>query len=193
MNARIPALSAPYAEDVSAHFSRLMPPGMEPLKLFRTVAHNTRVLGRMRRGGLLDKGSITTREREIMILRTCARCGSEYEWGVHVAFFGPKAGFTQNQVHATRMGTHDDPSWTPQEQLLIQLADQLHDSSQVSDDLWARLSKHWQPAQLIELMMLAGLYHAVSYLTNGLRLDQEAGTPRFPDSTVGVAAHSPAA
>jgi 4-carboxymuconolactone decarboxylase len=180
MNPRIPLVNPPYAADVAEHFAKLMPPGMEPLKLFRTVAHNPRVLGRMRRGGLLDKGSITAREREIMILRTCVRCGADYEWGVHVMFFGQQAGFTQAQVHATVRGSHDDSAWNSQEQLLVRLADELHDTSRVSEPLWAQLSLHWQPAQLLELMMLAGLYHAVSYLVNGAGVELETNAPRFP-------------
>ncbi|GAA3246389.1 carboxymuconolactone decarboxylase family protein [Dactylosporangium siamense] len=31
--------------------------------------------------------SLTLREREIVILRTCARRGCEYEWGAHVLVF----------------------------------------------------------------------------------------------------------
>ena len=31
-----------------------MPPGVEPLRLFRTLAHNPRVLSRFLAGGLLD-------------------------------------------------------------------------------------------------------------------------------------------
>lgn len=181
MTTRIAALDPPYSADITEHFSKLMPPGMEPLKLFRTVAHNPRVLGRMRRGGLLDKGSITVREREIMILRTCARCGAEYEWGVHVAFFGRQAAFSEAQVRATVLGDADDPAWDDGERLLLRLADELHDSAQVSDALWAQLALRWQPAQLIELMMLAGLYHAVSYLINGAAIELEVNAPRFPD------------
>ena len=37
---------------VAEHLEKLMPPGRAPLALFRTVAHNPRVLGRLRRGGL---------------------------------------------------------------------------------------------------------------------------------------------
>ncbi|MGH8453975.1 MAG: carboxymuconolactone decarboxylase family protein [Nevskiales bacterium] len=180
MATRIPTLDPPYTAEVTEHFAKLMPPGMEPLKLFRTVAHNPRVLGRMRRGGLLDKGSITPREREIMILRTCARCGAEYEWGVHVAFFGRQAGFSEAQMHATVLGAADDPAWSADEQLLIRLADELHDSAQVSDALWSQLATRWQAGQLIELMMLAGLYHAVSYVINGTGVELEANAPRFP-------------
>jgi hypothetical protein len=45
-------------------------------------------------GGLLDRGSIGLRDRAIVIDRACARCGSEYEWGVHVALFAARVGLT---------------------------------------------------------------------------------------------------
>lgn len=177
---RIPPLDPPYAADVAEHFAKLMPPGLEPLRLFRTVARNPRVLGRMRRGGLLDKGSVSVRERELVILRSCARCGAEYEWGVHAAFFGAQAAFTPAQIRATVLGHADDPVWSEDEQQLLHLADELHDSAGISDALWQRLAARWQPDQLIELIMLAGLYHAVSYVINGIRIPPEANAPRFP-------------
>lgn len=177
---RIAPLESPYSPEVAEDFTRLMPPGMPPLTLFRTVAHNPRVLRRMRRGGLLDKGSITPLEREIMILRTCALCRSEYEWGVHVAFFSKTVGLSPVQVAATVNGSAEADCWNPAQRLILRLADELHASSQVSDALWAEMSKQWQPAQIIELMMLAGLYHAVSYLTNGARIPLENAAPRFP-------------
>lgn len=82
---RIEPLDSPFEPSVAEAFSRFLPPGMAPLKLFRTQAHNPRVLQRMFAGNLLDAGSVSARVRELVILRTCARCGSEYEWGVHVA------------------------------------------------------------------------------------------------------------
>jgi alkylhydroperoxidase family enzyme len=59
-----------------------------PLALFRALAVNERVFLRMIAGRLLDRGSLSLRERELVIDRTCFRCGSEYEWGVHVALLG---------------------------------------------------------------------------------------------------------
>src|SRR5688572_22461811 len=85
-DARIAPLEPPYSEAVTAALQKIMPPGVDPLVLFRTLAVNERVFLRLMAGGLLDRGSITLREREIVIDRTCARCGSEYESGVHVAF-----------------------------------------------------------------------------------------------------------
>jgi alkylhydroperoxidase family enzyme len=153
---------------------------MDPLVLFRVVAHNPRVLGRMRRGGLLDPGSLTVRQRELVILRTTARCRSEYEWGVHVAFFGGAAGLSEAEVAATVRGTSADGSWSREDALLIALADALHDHASIDDALWAELASVFREAQLVELLFLAGLYHAVSYVTNATRLDPEPGAPRFP-------------
>src|SRR5262249_20377279 len=98
---RVAPLPAPHPPEIAEDLRKLMPPGIEPLRLFTTVAHNPRVLGRLRRGGLLDPGAISVREREIVILRTTALCGCEYEWGVHVRFFGGAAGFTPAEVAAT--------------------------------------------------------------------------------------------
>jgi hypothetical protein len=81
MNPRVAPLSAPYPEDVQAAFDRIMPSGVEPLVLFRTLASVPRVWEKFRAGSLLDKGPLDLRQREIVIDRVCARCGCAYEWG----------------------------------------------------------------------------------------------------------------
>jgi len=156
-----------------------MPPGVPPLRLFLTLAHNPRVLRRVRQGGLLDPGSITLREREIVILRTCALCGSEYEWGVHVAFFAERARLSSEEVASTcaEPGTG---AFSPRKRLLLRLVDELHDTAQVSDALWQELAAEWTAEQLIELIALAGFYHLISFLTNALHIPSEAYGARFP-------------
>lgn len=182
MAPRIEPLCPPYPPEVAHDLQRLMPPGFDPLLLFRAVAHNPRVLRRMRRGGLLDPGSITAPERELVILRTTARCGSEYEWGVHVAFFAAAVGLGPELVAATVHAAPDDPVWTPAQAVLVRLCDELHDTAAVSDALFAAVAEHWSAAQIVELVMLVGLYHAVSMMTNALRLPAEPGAPRFPEA-----------
>ena len=121
---RIAPLAPPYAPEVAEDLRKLMPPGVEPLGLFRTLAHNPRVLRRVRRGGLLDPGSITVRDREIVILRTTALCRSEYEWGVHVAFFAAAVGLTAEQLAATVSGRLE--AFAPREWPLVEMCDALH-------------------------------------------------------------------
>jgi len=177
---RIAPVEPPYQPELQAQFDKLMR-GTPPLLLFRTVAHNPRVLQRMMDGALLDRGSISLRERELMILRTCARCGAEYEWGVHVAAFGTKAQWTAAQLHSTVHGSAADACWSIEERLIIRLADQLHDSSGVDDALWAELASHFAADQLVELLVLAGLYHGVSFVINAIGIQHEAFAPRFPE------------
>jgi alkylhydroperoxidase family enzyme len=176
---RIAPIDPPYPPDMQADFDKLMR-GAPPLLLFRTVARNPRVLQRMMAGGLLDRGSISLRARELMILRTCARCGAEYEWGVHIATFGGKAQCTPAQIHSTVHGGAGDTCWSAEDRLVIRLADQLHDTNRASDALWEEMSARFQPDQLVELIMLAGLYHAVSYMVNATGVQHEAFAPRFP-------------
>jgi len=163
---------------VRAALDRIMPAGVPPLALFRTLARNERVFLRLMAGGLLDRGSITLREREIVIDRTCARCGSEYEWGVHVAFFAERVGLTAEQVAA--IATGDESAFPERERLLLRLVDALHDEARVSDELWAALRAHWSEEQLIELVALTGFYHLISFATNALRIPLEPYGARLP-------------
>jgi alkylhydroperoxidase family enzyme len=178
-SARIAPVDPPFSEAAASWFTRIMPEGVEPLILFRTLAVNERVFGRLMAGGLLDKGSISMRDRELVIDRTTWRCGSEYEWGVHVAFFGSRVGFGEAEIAAL---CTDDVEATPfeaREKLVLRLCDELHATSNVSDELWTALSKEYTSEQLIELVVLAGLYHVISFATNALRLPLEAFGARF--------------
>src|ERR1700761_7866205 len=127
VEARILPLEPPWSAELAAQFEAIMPKGMPPLALFRVLGKNPRVLGKIRLGGLLDRGSIERRDREIVILRTTARCGSEYEWGVHVALFGERFGLTPAQLAATAVGEATSAVWSARDRLLIALVDALHD------------------------------------------------------------------
>lgn len=181
---RIAPLDPPYTTDMQKNFDTIMPPGIPPLGIFRTVAHNPRVLSRMIQGGLLDKGSISIAERELVILRTCALCKAEYEWGVHVTGFSHKAGFTQEQINDTLSETPTPSYWSDKEMLLLQLVGQLYKAKTVDDALWSELSVYYADDQLIELIMLAGLYHAVSFIVNACGVQREGFAEAFPETSI---------
>lgn len=177
---RIAPLEPPYPEAVAAAFERIMPEGLAPLVLFRTLAVNERVFLRLMAGSLLDRGSISLREREIVIDRTCARCGAEYEWGVHVAFFGERVGFTAEEIAGTCAADPGASGFAPREQLLLRLVDELHDTARVSEPLWRALRASWSEPQLVELIALVGFYHLISFATNALQIPLESYGARFP-------------
>ncbi len=179
---RVKPIEPPYSELTQKSFDTIMPPGVDPLNIFRVVGNNERVLDRMVKGGLLDKGSVSIAQRELVILRACANCNAEYEWGVHAAIFATKAGFTQEQLAAT-CDREANGVWSSEQLVLIELVDELHESATISEGLWYRLSQLFTEEQIIELIMLAGLYHAVSFVVNGLRVQHETFAARFPQTT----------
>ena len=182
---RITPLEAPYERDVAARLDLMMPPGVPPIALFTTFVRNLPMATAMGEWGgyeLSRRLSLTLRDREIVIDRTCARCGCEYEWGVHVAFFAERAGFTDDQIASLTHGRPTDPCWTdPRDRVLIEATDALHDDADISDGLWQRLRTHVSEEQALDLFMLAGWYHAISYAANAARVDLEPGAPRFVD------------
>ena len=184
MTPRIPPLAPPYSPELQALLDKMTPPGApEILALFRVLARHPVLAERMTGWGgflLSRRSSLTPRDREVVIDRVCARCGAEYEWGVHVAAFAEAAGFSREQTRAIADPGADDASLTERDRLLVQLADELHETARVSDPLWAELAAQWTEPQLIELLLLAGWYRAVSYVCNGARVPLESWGTRFP-------------
>jgi len=180
---RIAPLEPPYAPELEALLARMTPPGAPNiLALFRVFAHNPELATRSTGwGGYLlgRKASLPLRDREVVINRVCARCGAQYEWGVHVAAFGEAAGFSPQQNAAIADPAADDAALSERDRLLVRMADELHDTATVSDDLWPRLAAVWTPPQLVELLMLAGWYHAISYVCNAARVPLEDWAARW--------------
>jgi len=176
---RLAPLEPPYPPQIRQQFDRIMR-GAPPLLLFRTIARSARAWEKFSAGGLLDRGPLTLREREIVIDRTCARTGCEYEWGVHVAAFAAAADLTDGQVRATVLEEATAPCWSAAEQALIAAVDALHLRATLDDAEFAALSAHYDEAQILEIMLLCGFYRTVSYLANGLALPLEANAARFP-------------
>lgn len=177
---RIAPAQAPYPPRIAAELARIMPEGVEPLMLFRTLAKNPRVFEKMFAGGLLDKGALSLRHREIVIDRTTARLGCEYEWGVHIAFFADKVGFNAERIAATATGPADAACWTSDEQALLALVDDLVDRRIISAGTWASLITHFDDLQILETIALVGYYHTISFLCRGLELPLEPYAARFP-------------
>jgi len=177
---RVEPVAPPYSPELQAIFDKIMPAGVPPLTLFTTLARVPRIYDRFRAGSLLDRGPLSLRQREIVVDRTCARCGCAYEWGVHVAFFATRVQLTPEQIRATVHGATDDPAFQAEERLLVRLVDELHDGATVSDELWEALPKAFSLEQIFEAIALVGFYHTVSFFANGLRLPLESFGAPFP-------------
>jgi alkylhydroperoxidase family enzyme len=182
---RIQRLDPPYEPAEQELLASMMPPGVPPIGLFRTFVRNRPMTVAMGAWGRYELGrelSLTMREREIVIDRTCARCRCEYEWGVHIVFFAQRVGFDAAHLTSLTHGDASDPCWTePRERVLIETVDSLHDTSTIDDALWDRLREHLTHAEALDVFMLTGWYHAISFTANAAGVECEPGAPRFVD------------
>jgi alkylhydroperoxidase family enzyme len=184
MMPRIAPLEPPYDSATEEMLQKWMPPGagVEPLKLFRTLLVHGSLMSRMRPlgAGILGHGLLDPRVRELMILRTCARCGAEYEWGVHAAFFADRVGLSDTEVRATVMAQAADPVWSERDRAVIRVADELHDTAGASDVTYALLERHFTAPEILELTVIAGWYHTICFVIHTARVQSEPWAARFP-------------
>jgi alkylhydroperoxidase family enzyme len=179
-SARMTPAPEPLPADIQQAIDAIMR-GKPPLVLFTTMARDRRLFFKFFGSGLLDRGHLTIRQREIVIDRVTAACGAEYEWGVHVSAFAAKAGLTEDQLASLTLGGPDDRCWSDADRMLIRLCDGLQRDCTVNDELWAELTDQHSDEAILELLMLAGTYRTVSYLVNSLRLPLESDARRFSD------------
>jgi 4-carboxymuconolactone decarboxylase len=181
---RIPPLEPPYEPAIEQLLNKWMPPGsqMTPLALFRTLAVHDELAARMRPlgAGILGSQIIPPLMREVLIARTCALCQAEYEWGVHAVVFATPLGLTEQQLFSTVYGGPDDPCWNSRERNIIRLADELHHTSTVSDELFADLSVDFDAKQILELAVTAGWYHTIAYIIGVAGIPAESWAAPFP-------------
>ena len=182
---RVQPVSVPYEPDVEAALARVRPPGTdEDITFFRVLARSPRLFDAVLATGeycISKRNHVSVHDREVVVLRTCARARCEAEWGAHVTMWSERAGLTPEQVAATAA---DDavgaPCWSTEEGLLLRFADELHDTATVSDDLWRELATVWSEEQLLDLVFVATTYRMACCLCNATGIGPESWTARFP-------------
>lgn len=156
---------------------RFDPDGAD-MNLFSTLAHHPRLLKRWSQFGglLLAGGTLPARDREVLILRTAANCGADYEWGHHLPI-GTAAGLTRPEMTALA-GSRREAEGV--DTLLVRAADELHDRNTIIDATWAELAQRFDEAQLIEICMVVGQYHLVAFTLRSLSIEREPGVEGLP-------------
>ncbi|RCH68981.1 carboxymuconolactone decarboxylase family protein [Streptomyces sp. SDr-06] len=182
---RIAPLHPPYSAEVDQALRRWMPPGVphEPLTLFRVLHRHPELASRMfvLGSGLLGHGLLPAADRELVIARTTARAGCAYEWGVHAAHLAGRAGLTPRHLRATTApASAFDAAWPPHHAALLDAVDELHETAHLSEPAWDALHTHYDDAQILEILVLTGWYRTISYVANGLRLEEEDWGIPFP-------------
>jgi alkylhydroperoxidase family enzyme len=181
---RLQPVEPPYSDAVERLLAKLMPPGSghEPLLLFRVLAIHADLASRAHpmASGLLNKGLLPARDRELVISRTTARAGAEYEWGVHAIFFGAAVGLDQELLDAVAAAPASADAFDEADRVLVTAVDELHDAATLTDATWAALQSRYDDAQLVELILLSGWYRCLATLINATAIPLEPWAARFP-------------
>ena len=152
----------------------------EPFNIYRTLAHHPQMVREWLQfaDSLRFNAKLSGRDRELLILRTGVNCKCEYEWGQHVPY-ARQAGMSEDEVSAIASPI-SSWNWSEKDIVLLSVADELHSSSNLNESLWTSLSAHFQNDELIEIIMLVGQYHLVSFVLNGFSVERDAGLVPFP-------------
>jgi 4-carboxymuconolactone decarboxylase len=176
---RIPPLDAEEMDSRQVELMGQVGLGGPTVNIFATLVRHPGLFSRwLPFGGKLLAGKLAPRDRELLVLRTGWLCRSEYEWAQHVVV-GREAGLTDAEIARILEGPSAE-GWTPLESVLLQAADELHTDACITDVTWAFLAEHYDEAQLIEIPMVVGHYHLVSFTLNSLGVPLEDGAQGFP-------------
>jgi 4-carboxymuconolactone decarboxylase len=149
------------------------------LNIFRTLQHSPDLFKAFARFGahFLRDGLLPAREREIVILRTGWRAGSEYEFGQHTVL-GRAAGLTDAEI--ARLADAGHGEWAERDHVLVDMVDDLCDDNAVSEETWSALISLWDVPTVMEMLLLAGFYRLVSGYLNSVEVALEPATPGWP-------------
>ncbi len=175
---RIPPLDPPFADDVAPSMTRrMLADGTVPM-LFRVIGSSPRAWQKFIAGSMLDPGPLSMRDRELVIFRTAAMIGADYEWGMHAALFAPRCAIDDVQLRA--LADKADHDWTDAEAALLATVDALIHDRHLTDSQHRRLAIYLTPEQQLEVVQLVGFYQGVGLIVGAFGIQPEAGTPHIP-------------
>ncbi len=144
--------------------------GTEPPGVFLTLGRHRRLFWGWLffAGALMPGGKLPRRETELVILRVATLAGNDYELTQHRRL-GRRAGLSAAEIDRVADGP-DAEAWTPREQLLLKVTDELHAQRDLSDETWAELRAELDERESIELLMLVGHYTMLATTLTTLRV-----------------------
>ena len=132
--------------------------------------------------GIIDRlffhGKVAPRTRELVILRIGWRARSEYVFCNHVRI-SRELGIPDAEILGVR-SPDQCPTYGDIDRRLIDLADELYDSARAAPETWAALEAVFAPEELVELVLIAGLWRAIAGFVNTAGTPLDSDTPSWP-------------
>jgi 4-carboxymuconolactone decarboxylase len=117
------------------------------------------------------KSSLRSRDRELLILRTCWLCECSYDFTHHITV-GRALGIESDDIERIKKGP-DAEGWSEFDAALLRAADELHADAFVSDATWSTLAARYSTEQLMDVVFCVGQYVLVSMAVNSFGVQLE--------------------
>lgn len=143
-----------------------------PINIHALMANHPRLLNAWwdLRMYLVNGGDLDRRHCELVILRVAAHMKSWYEWASHVVR-GLDSGLALDEIERVRDA---DGTWDEPEAALLQAVDEIVTNDTISTATLERLAAHFSDRQVMDAVLLHGMYRTIACLINtwGLELDE---------------------
>ncbi len=165
----------PYADEskLSENSRKILHGGKVVMNIARMVANSEAAFYPFSKFGnsLLTRSKLDAKLREIAVLRTAKISGSVYEWTHHVPI-ARAVGVTEEQVAAM-----DDPAaakcFDDLERLVLEFTDQVARNVKGNPQTLAKLKKHLDATEIVELILSIGYWGMVARLLETTEVDLE--------------------
>ena len=130
------------------------------------------------RNYLVNGGDLDQRQCELVILRVAVHMKSWYEWGSHVVR-GLDAGLSLDEIERVRGASND---WDDADSALLTAVDEVARHNVISDDTRASLARHFTDRQMLDIIVLHGMYLTLGCMINtwNIELDPQV-QERLPE------------
>lgn len=145
--------------------------GRTPIALHRVIANSPGVLLGFHAfsDALRYATELPSAIRELAILRTAQLTNSSYEW-VHHVVLAERFGVSQADIDG--LASWGDAGFDEATKAALRVTDELA-SSGVTAEAMADLATHFDPPQVVDLVVCISHYHAVARITQALEIDVE--------------------
>jgi alkylhydroperoxidase family enzyme len=122
--------------------------------------------------------TLSTRAKEIVVLRTVWLTRDEYSWAYHRPA-GLRAGLSEDEIERIARGP-DAPGWSGFEAALVRAVDELHADQVIGDRTWSELAARYSDKELMDLIFTVGHRTMASMFHKSAGVELDPGITGFP-------------
>jgi 4-carboxymuconolactone decarboxylase len=133
--------------------------------------------------GLMGTMTMSTRLKELVIMRMGWDCECVYEFSQHRMRAEIEGITDQEIIDVTR--PLSEGTWSELERIVLQMVDDIYVDDMISDETWMEMSGHLSLEESMEYLMLALMYRFVCGFLNTCGVQPEEGAPGWPQPVPG--------